>query len=302
MRKTIFSIVILLGTLFITTPLNGTSKGMETFFPRLEGWAKKGNPQIYIPDNLFEYINGAADVYLSYDFQKLATATFENSQKNSFTIDIYRHNNPKNGFGIYTQEKPPEGPFLAIGAQGYYEKGVLNFLKGCYYVKLSGFDLGDRDKTILTKAAQQVAKNLDGETMFPNAVDSLPKKGKIEHSERYIAKNFMGHSFLHSAFVADYQEKDTKFQVFIIETDEKKGAQKIVENYLNFLKGKSITVDNPGKNFYRFQDPYYRSSGMMNMKRKGKYLWGLFSKTPAKAEFYIDKIEENLVKFKLLNK
>lgn len=302
MRKTIFSIVILLGTLFITTSLNGTSKGMETFFPQLEGWAKKGNPQIYIPDNLFEYINGAADVYLSYDFQKLATATFENSQKNSFTIDIYRHNNPKNGFGIYTQEKPQEGPFLAIGTQGYYEKGILNFLKGCYYVKISGYDLGDRDKTILTKAAQQVAKNLDGENRFPKTVESFPQKRKIEHSERYIAKNFLGHSFLHSAFVADYQEKEKKIQVFIIETDETKETQKIVENYLNFIKGKSITVDNPGKNFYRFQDPYYRSSGMMNMKRKGKYLWGLFCKTPAKAEFYVNKIEENLVKFKLLNK
>ena len=302
MKKITFLFIILPGCFLITTFLNGASKGMETFFPQLKGWEPKGNPEIYTPDNLYEYINGAADVYLNYDFQKLATTTFENSQRNSFTVDIYRHNNPKNGFGIYTQEKPQKGPFLPIGAQGYYEKGVLNFLKGCYYVKLSGFDLGDRDKTILTNAAQQVAKNLEGETTFPKAVAGLPREGKTEHSERYIAKNFMGHSFLHSAFVADYQEKDAKFQVFIIETDEKKGAQKIVENYLNFLKGKNITVDNPGENFYRFQDPYYRSSGMMNMKRKGKYLWGLFSKTPEKTEFYINKIEENLVKFKLLNK
>ena len=132
-------------------------------------------------------------------------------------------------------------------------------------------------------------------------MESFPQKGKIEHSERYIAKNFLGHSFLHSAFVADYQEKEKKIQVFIIETDETKETQKIVENYLNFVKGKNITVDNPGKNFYRFQDPYYRSSGMMNMKRKGKYLWGLFCKTPANAESYVNKIEENLVKFKLLN-
>lgn len=298
MKKTTFLIVILLAGLFITTSLIGTSKRMETFFPQLEGWEPKGNPDIYTPDNLFEYINGAADVYLSYDFEKLATVTFENKKKSSFTVDIYRHSNPKNGFGIYTQEKPQTGPFLAIGTQGYYEKGILNFLKGCYYVKLSGYDLEEQDNTILTNAAQQVAKKLDGDNRFPKVVNCFPKRGKIEHSERYIARNFLGHSFLHSAFVADYQEKEGKIQVFIIETDDEKETQNILENYLNFVKGKGMSVEDLGGNFYRFQDPYYRSSGMMNMKRIGKYMWGLFSKTPEKVKFYADKIEENLLKFK----
>jgi len=298
LKKTTFLIVILLAGLFITTSLIGTSKRMETFFPQLEGWEPKGNPDIYTPDNLFEYINGAADVYLSYDFEKLATVTFENKKKSSFTVDIYRHSNPKNGFGIYTQEKPQTGPFLAIGTQGYYEKGILNFLKGCYYVKLSGYDLEEQDNTILTNAAQQVAKKLDGDNRFPKVVNCFPKRGKIEHSERYIARNFLGHSFLHSAFVADYQEKEGKIQVFIIETDDEKETQNILENYLNFVKGKGMSVEDLGGNFYRFQDPYYRSSGMMNMKRIGKYMWGLFSKTPEKVKFYADKIEENLLKFK----
>jgi hypothetical protein len=298
LKKIIFLIVILLGGLFITTSLVGTSKGIETFFPQLEGWEPKGSPDIYTPDNLFEYINGAADVYLSFDFQKLATVTFENNKKSSFTVDIYRHSNPKNGFGIYTQEKPQTGPFLAIGTQGYYEKGILNFLKGCYYVKLSGYDLGEQDETILTNAAQQVARKLDGDNQFPKVVNCFPEKGKIEHSERYIARNFLGHSFLHSAFVADYQEKEKKFQVFIIETDDEEGTQKILESYLNFIRGKGMSLENLGGNFYRFQDPYYRSSGMMNMKRKGKYIWGLFSKTLEEAKFYIEKIEENLLTFK----
>jgi len=298
LKKTTFLIVILLAGFFITTSLIGTSKRMETFFPRLEGWEPKGNPDIYTPDNLFEYINGAADVYLSYDFQTLATLTFENNKKGSFTVEIYRHSNPKNGFGIYTQEKPRTGPFLAIGTQGYYEKGILNFLKGCYYVKLSGYDLEEQDKTILTNAAQQVAGKLDGDNRFPEVVNCFPKKGKIEHSERYIARNFLGHAFLHSAFVADYQEKERKLQVFIIETGDEKETRAIMENYLNFIKGKGMSLETLGGHFYRFQDPYYRSSGMMNMKRKGKYLWGLFSKIPGSAEFYIGKIEKNLLKLK----
>jgi hypothetical protein len=278
--------------------LSAAPEGMDDFFPRLEGWEKKGNPAIYTPDTLYEYINGAADVYLSYDFQQLASLTFENDKKHSFTVDIYQHSNAVMGFGIYTQERPRTGPFLALGAQGYYEKGVLNFLKGSYYVKLSGFDLGDGDKKVLTEAAAQVAKKLTGEKQFPNTIGWFPPKGKVEHSERYIAKNFMGHSFLQSAFVADYQGEDKKFQVFIIETENDGGTAKILESYLAFVKGKGKTVETPEKDVYRFQDPYYRSGGKMTMKRKGKYLWGLLSKTPETAAYYIEKIEENLAKAK----
>jgi hypothetical protein len=273
------------------------SEGMIKLFPKLEGWSNKGKVDIYTPDNLYEYINGAADVFLSYDFVECGTLTFENKQKKSFTVDIYRHSNIKNGFGIYSQEKPQQGEFIDIGTQGYYEKGVLNFLKGSYYVKISGFDLGDQDKVLLTKAAKQIAANLKDADYFPKSVSSLPQKGKVEHSERYIAKNFLGHSFLHSSFVADYESNGEKFQVFIMETESKELTRKILEAYLNFLKKKQMTVEKfDNESGYRFSDPYYRSSGKMNLKIQDRFIWGLFSKNQSLAEFYLKETEKNLVK------
>ncbi len=294
--------MILMGCFLFSLSLNGASGGMETLFPQLKGWTQKGEIAAYTPDTLYEYINGAADVFLGYDFQRLVSATFEDGKKASFTVDIYLHNNPTNGFGIYSAEKPPRGPFITIGAQGYYEKGVLNFLKGSYYVKISGFDLGDRDETVLKQAAQQVAQNIEGENRFPKTVESFPKEGKVRDSERYIARNFLGHSFLHSAFVVDYEKDGRPMQVFLMETEDEKAAQKIMESYLNFVKGKGMKVETPAENFHRFQDPYYRSSGKMHMKQEGKYVWGLFCKSPSAADMFIKKIENNLVKFKLISR
>lgn len=268
-------------------------------FPGFEGWTKKGKPDLYTPDNLFEYINGAAEVFLSYDFVKLATLTYENKQENSFTVDVYQHSSDRNGFGIYSQEKPQKGDFRDIGTQGYYEKGVLNFLKGSFYVKMSGYDLGDNDEKVLTTAAKELAKTLEGGVDFPTAVKCFPEKGKIANSEAYINKNFLGHSFLHSSFVADYEIDGRKFQVFIIETGKPEEAEEILNNYTDFLKKKGIPVEQKEK-LYRFQDPYYRSSGMMNMKMGKNYLWGLFSKNNTAAEFFIREIEKNLKKNKLI--
>ncbi len=295
MKKISLPIVLIIACFLLTPLLNGAG-GMETFFPQLKGWAKKGNPVTYTPDNLYEYINGAADVFLSYDFVKLAVLSFENKEKASITVDIYHHSSPINGFGIYSQEKPQKGPYLTIGTQGYYEKGILNFLKGSYYVKISGYDLGDRDEAVLTDTAKKIAGKIDAKPHFPKTVDCFPEEEKVEHSERYIAQNFLGHSFLHSAFVADYGKDGRTIEVFIIQAGDEKEAEKILTDYTNFAKGKGKEVENPGDNHYRFQDPYYRSSGLMHMKRKGKYIIGLFCKSPETADFFIKKIQGNLGK------
>lgn len=284
---------------FLIQGLHAGGTDITGIFPGFEGWTKKGKPDLYTPDNLFEYINGAAEVFLSYDFVKLATLTYENKQENSFTVDVYQHSSDKNGFGIYSQEKPQKGNFLDIGTQGYYEKGVLNFLKGGFYVKMSGFDLGDNDEEVLTTAAKALAKALEGSEDFPAVVKCFPEKGKITNSEAYINKNFLGHSFLHSAFVADYGIDGRELQVFIIETGKPGEVEEILNNYTGFLKKKGIPVEKKGT-LYRFQDPYYRSSGMMNMKIEKNYLWGLFSKNDTAAESFIREIEKNLKKNKLI--
>ena len=39
-------------------------------------WRVEGQPATYGPTNLFEYINGQAELYLSYGFQQVVTGTF----------------------------------------------------------------------------------------------------------------------------------------------------------------------------------------------------------------------------------
>ena len=294
-------ILIFIMFVFFMTNLSFSSYkiDMNKIFPEIEGWIKKGKPQVYLPDNLFEYINGAAEIYLSYDFIRLISLSYESKKKQSIIVDIYKHSNLNNTFGIYCQEKPLKGNFLNIGTQGYYEDGILNFFKGVYYVKLSSFDLGDKDRFILTSIAKKIEKELEGTFCFPEPVKCLPQREKIINSERYIAENFLGHSFLNSAFVADYKVNNKKFKVFIIESYNNKKAKDMIDNYIKFIKDKGIK---PSKNngVYCFKDPYYRSSGIMNLKRRENYIWGLFMNDLSVCEFYLKKIEENLVKHKLI--
>lgn len=297
MKKILTIIMIVLITAVF---LQADATGMGEYFPEVDGWSKNGTPDFYNPDNLYEYIDGAAEVFLSYDFRNLASITYKNKAKNSLTVDIYQHGNANNGYGIYSQEMPREGEFLSIGAQGYYEQGILNFFKGKYYVKISSFDLGDEDEAVLKKFAKAIEEKIKGTTEFPNSLRCFPEKNAINGSRKYISSNFLGHSFLHSAFVGDYQVGDKKLQLFVIETETPEAAQKIVADYREFAQKKGMEIkENNG--IVTFTDPYYRSSGPMNIKRRGNFAWGMFCPDKAVAAGFIQDVEASLKKMKLID-
>ena len=104
-RIQILSILLILISItwFITTEA-ATNNGLKLLIPEMEhgsDWYQDGDPHYFTADNLFEYINGSADLYLAYDFQRLITVTFLNPDYQSLTIDIYDMGNELNAFGVY---------------------------------------------------------------------------------------------------------------------------------------------------------------------------------------------------------
>ena len=46
-----------------------------------EGWKIAGEDQSYQRDNLYDYIDGGAELYLSYGFRKVCTRTYSKSDQ-----------------------------------------------------------------------------------------------------------------------------------------------------------------------------------------------------------------------------
>lgn len=272
---------------------------VEEYFPDLEGWREDESPAVYNPETLYEYIDGAADIYLNYDFRELASLYYERDENQGISVDVYRHSTRRNAFGIYSQERPRDSDFIDVGTQAYYDKGILNFYLGVYYVKIAGFSLGDEDESILESLAKRVAARLDERPGFPETLAALPDSGRIPNSEKYIAMSFMGHGFLKSAFVADYKVGDGEFDVFIIEAEDETEAQDMVKSYVELARKKGQAVDSEGS-FYRFTDPYQSSKGKVNLMIEGNYVWGMLSDDASVYEYYLEEIEKGLREEELL--
>lgn len=265
------------------------AKGFK--FPEMAGWKQSGDVETFIPKNLYEYINGAADLYLLYDFEELKVAEYENEKKASVTVDVYRQKTPLLAFGIYSQERMSGAKFLDIGVQGYYEQGFLNFLIGPYYVKISAMNTGTEDQEVLMSFAKKVAENLGPKGSFPSMLSSFPAEGKKVNSEMFVYKNLLGYAFFHSGFTADYELQGKKFKLFVMERENRGECKAMIEKYLQAIESPEKEVT---EGRYTLSDPHH---GEMDLKWRGRYLWGIINMKDVDIRSnYLKLFEERLQK------
>ena len=263
------ALILICGVLWENAPLCSASDGGQySPFPQITGWKKSGEIRIFLPKNLYDYIDGGADLYLKYDFQELQVAEYQDEKKASVTVEIYRHKTPTHAFGIYSQERFRNADYLDIGSQGYREKGILNFLTGNYYVKLISFNAGAEDQEALFTFAEKVAENLGGKGSLPSVLSSFPQEGKKENSEKFIARDFLGYSFLHFGFTADYELSGNQFKLFVIEGKDETDCKNMVQEYIQRTGDPQSKIE---EGHYTLRDPYH---GEMDFYWKGRYIWG----------------------------
>lgn len=248
----------------------GEESGPAGLMPALPGWAMTEEVRSFLPETLFEHINGAAESYLGYDFQELAVGQFQREDgTGSLTVEIYDMGEPRNAFGIYATERYPESRFIPVGVQGYTEDGLLNFFGGRYYVKLMCYDCGPGTESILESVALAVSQKTGDAGRFPEVLYAFPRDGLVENSERFVLRNFMGQSFLEAGYTALYRREGQEFEGFIIEARSEEQAEAMLRQMTDRAAASTL----PGlEGAYRWKDKYL---GNMFLLRQGRFLCGL---------------------------
>ena len=213
----------------------------------LSAWRIVSDPRFFEPDNLFEYIDGAADQYILYGFRKVITSDYAvGTDSSSVSVEIYCMKSPMHAFAIYAAERSPEEQPIAIGVQGYLGTNVLNFYKGPYYIKMTSFALSKDLSTSLAQMGRSIADKIPGEFNAPEMFRYFPVESKVKQSERYIPTNFLGQSYLQNGYRCDYASDHETYQVFLVPLESDSAAQTILKKYQNFLESQDYRVSRQG--------------------------------------------------------
>jgi len=292
--KTFLFIVICFGLFCL--PASGSkdkkNSSLRYLLPEVEAFNFSEAPQDYFPETLYEYINGAAEIYLGYDFDQLIVGQYQMDESEAaLSVEIYDMGNDINSFGIYSAERFTNSEFIPVGNQGYLEEGTMNFIAGKYYIKLLCFDCDDNPEPLLRSFSEEILKNINDKGQLPPLLSILKQEGIIPNSEKFILRNFLGYEFLESGYLASYKVGDMEFDCFVIDGKDEKHARFMLDRYLNTRKQQSPEKIPLG---YHLKDRYY---GHIYLALIGNYLCGVMKIKDGSeklGEQYLEALEDSL--------
>ena len=202
--------------------------------PLPAGAFAKHPASFYGPDNLYDYMDGGADIFVLYGVRALLHVDLR-AKAADISLDVFDMGSLDTAFGMYAAERSPGFHFIAIGAEGYQDQGMLNFLQDRYYVKLLGF--GDGADAILETLARALSSRIGNNPIFPALLSKLPAENRKPHSEQYMPADPLGHPFLGPAYVVAYTSNDQESKLLVtVARDQSDAQQRLQQLAQHFAK------------------------------------------------------------------
>jgi len=151
------------------------------------GWAKSGVPQSYNRQNLFDYIDGGAEIYLAYDFQQLTVQHYaemspDSAEKGSIIVEVWWMDSSADAFGLFSLER--DGEKINVGQDGVYGYDRVRFWKGQFFVNILAEKEGAGE--VLSKIAKKTASKIEKNGDRPPLVSKLPRDNLILGSVHFF--------------------------------------------------------------------------------------------------------------------
>jgi hypothetical protein len=150
-------------------------------------WKKSSDLAVYDSDNLYTYINGGAELYISFRFINLVSQSYGNEEDGEIQIDIFDMGSSQNAYGIFAHSRETVDDFLGADIESEYSGGLLTFWKGRYYVSILAYPETASKKLVVQKLGRKIGAQIQGPSLKPQLVNLLPKEDLQPHSIKYFS-------------------------------------------------------------------------------------------------------------------
>jgi hypothetical protein len=153
---------------------------------QVDGWKWDGQEKIYDPRTIFDYIDGAGELYLSYHFQKLKVCRFTRAGQGDLTAEVYDMGSSRDAYGIFSFERQDEEAGIGQGSE--FGGGLLRFWKGKFFVSVYAEGEGPGLPEVILNLGHSIARAMTSEGPRPEIIEILPgaEQGLQERSIRYL--------------------------------------------------------------------------------------------------------------------
>jgi hypothetical protein len=196
----------------------------------IDGWTWDQEDKAFDRKTLFNHIDGAAEVYLAYNFQQASVHRYVKTGQPDITAEVYIMGSSEDAFGVFSLER--QDPEVGIGQGSEFGGGLLRFWKGRYFVSVLGEGEGNEIEAAVLNFGRKLVTSIKETGQPPRLLGylpefpSFPSYDKLCFVHSHILLNrcfFLSHDNILKlgsdvqAVLARYHQGNTKIRLLIVD-------------------------------------------------------------------------------------
>ena len=209
-------------------------------------WKWDAKEMKYDSKTVFQYMDGAAELYLAYGFENLTVRRFEKPGRPPIVVELYEMASSEDAYGVFSFEHQDEDAGIGQGSE--FGGGLLRFWKGKYFASVYAEGEGADVESGILEIGRATAHSIQTAGPEPTLASLIPGKDLrlVDKSVRYIRshvllnqrffiahQNILNLSRKTEAVLAQYLREGQKTQLLLIRYPNLKEAG---DAYQNFMK------------------------------------------------------------------
>ena len=153
------------------------------------GWKRTGEAVRYQGRAIFDYMDGAGEVFLAYNFRQLRVQRFEREGHRAVIAEVYEMGTPADAYGVFSFDR--QDPEAGIGQGSEFGGGFLRFWKGRHFVSIYGEGEGSEQEQAVLEIGRRLASSIVETGEPPRLIRSLPPQHQVSGSVRFVRSHVL---------------------------------------------------------------------------------------------------------------
>ena len=150
----------------------------------LGAWERAGAPRVFSGTELYEHIDGGAELFYELGFERLTTQTYR-SGDDEVGVELYRLADPEAALGIYLARCGREIPAAGLTDRHTAGRHQVLLVRERFFLVLDNLSGKPERATALVSFAHEIASRLPAGHGV-DLLDLLPRAGRVPGSERLV--------------------------------------------------------------------------------------------------------------------
>jgi hypothetical protein len=151
---------------------------------RIMQWTAAGDDRFYDNQSIFDYIDGAGEVYRAYNMRECLSRRYNRPEGPAITLDIFDMGSSEDAFGVFTHDQ--EGEPLKIGQDALYRPNWISLWKDRFFVSVYAEREISGIGAVMKELANRTSSLIKNRGKRPQILSLIPQEGLQPHSIRYF--------------------------------------------------------------------------------------------------------------------